>query len=148
MIVRLAIALFVLSAIFWLLERWRPALRTTARRGVDTRVDLAYWFFTPVVTRAVTRVAVGLAFVLMAWTQGVTLDDLRRLATSRRTGGSATSSPARSSIAGITRRKPRDSTRISPGCFPSLIGHSGRCTCRPVDNPSALALRMTTCRTG
>jgi sterol desaturase/sphingolipid hydroxylase (fatty acid hydroxylase superfamily) len=84
MILRLTVALFILSAVFWLLERVRPGVRS-ARRPVDTRVDVAYWFFTPLITRAVTRVAVGMVVVAMAWTQGVTLEDLQRLATSRQT---------------------------------------------------------------
>lgn len=89
MIGRLVAALFVLSAMFWLLERWRPGLRAQRRRAIDTRVDVAYWFFTPIITRAVTRIAVGLAFVIIAWTQGVTLEDLRQVATSRQTWASS-----------------------------------------------------------
>ena len=84
-ILSLAIGLGVVSAIFWLLERWRPAIASPPRRPADTRADLAYWFFTPLVTRAITRVAIGVAFVGIAWWQGVTLDDLRAAATSRLT---------------------------------------------------------------
>ena len=87
MILRLTVGLIVLSVLFWVLERWRPAVRVT-RRAIDTRVDVGYWFFTPLITRAVTRVAVGLTFVLVAWSQGVTLADLQRLATSRQTWAS------------------------------------------------------------
>lgn len=46
---------------------------------------MAYWFFTPLVTRVVTRVSLGLVFVLIAVSQGVTFDELRRVATTRRT---------------------------------------------------------------
>ena len=49
-----AVGLIVLSGVFWLIERLRPALPQQRRRPVDRRVDLAYWFFTPLVTRAVT----------------------------------------------------------------------------------------------
>ena len=70
---------------FWLIERRRPALPHQRRRAVDTRVDLAYWFFTPLVTRAVTRLALAAAFALIAWSQGISLDALRRLATTRQT---------------------------------------------------------------
>jgi sterol desaturase/sphingolipid hydroxylase (fatty acid hydroxylase superfamily) len=88
-LVSLAIGLIVLSAVFWAIERWRPALPAPRRRRIDTRVDLTYWFFTPLVTRAATRLAVGLVFVLLAWAQGVTLADLRAAVTSRQTWASS-----------------------------------------------------------
>ena len=88
MIVSLTVGLLVLSIVFWTLERWRPAAAVTKRRAVDTRVDLAYWFFTPIVTRATTRIALALAFVIIAWSQGITFEDLRRVATSRQTWAS------------------------------------------------------------
>src|SRR5262245_6036914 len=81
----LIIGLAVISFIFWILERVWPANRPRRRRGVDTRVDLAYWFFTPLVTKAVTRISLGLVLAGVAWSQGVTFDELRRLATSRQT---------------------------------------------------------------
>jgi sterol desaturase/sphingolipid hydroxylase (fatty acid hydroxylase superfamily) len=80
-----AVGLIVLSGVFWLIERVRPALPQQRRRPVDRRVDLAYWFFTPLVTRAVTRISLGIVFVIIAWWQGLTLDELRRLATTRQT---------------------------------------------------------------
>ena len=80
-----AVGLIVLSGVFWLIERVRPALPQQRRRPVDRRVDLAYWFFTPLVTRAVTRLSLGIVFVIIAWSQGITLDELRRLATTRQT---------------------------------------------------------------
>jgi sterol desaturase/sphingolipid hydroxylase (fatty acid hydroxylase superfamily) len=83
MIVSLTVGLLVLSIVFWTLERWSPGAAVTKRRAVDTRVDLAYWFFTPIVTRATTRIALALAFVIVAWSHGVTFEDLRRVATSR-----------------------------------------------------------------
>ena len=81
----LTIALLIVSAVFWLIERWRPALRHSQRRSADTRVDVAYWFFTPLVTKAVTRIALGAVFVLLAWSQGMTFADFRETVTSRRT---------------------------------------------------------------
>ena len=87
-LISLAVGLIILSALFWLIERWRPALPSQRRQAVDTRVDLTYWFFTPLVTRTATRVALGLVFGLFAWGQGMTLDDLRAAFASRRTWAS------------------------------------------------------------
>jgi sterol desaturase/sphingolipid hydroxylase (fatty acid hydroxylase superfamily) len=84
-ILALAIGLLVVSAIFWALERWRPSLPEQRRRRQDTRVDLAYWFFTPLVTRAATRLSLGIVFALIAFSQGLTLAELQRLVTTRRT---------------------------------------------------------------
>jgi sterol desaturase/sphingolipid hydroxylase (fatty acid hydroxylase superfamily) len=85
----LTIALLIVSAIFWLVERLRPARPEQRRRPIDTRVDVAYWFFTPLVTRAASRVALGIVFVLIAWSQGLSFDDLRALATTRQTWASS-----------------------------------------------------------
>ncbi len=84
-LVSLVVGLCILSAVFWAIERWRPALASQRRRGVDTRVDLAYWFFTPLVTRATTRLAIGAVFVLIAVGQGITIEDLRATLTTRQT---------------------------------------------------------------
>jgi sterol desaturase/sphingolipid hydroxylase (fatty acid hydroxylase superfamily) len=81
----LTIGLIVLSAGFWALERWQPSIRGQRRTAKQTRTDLPYWFFTPLVTRAATRVTLGLVFLLIAWAHGITLDDLRRLAITRQT---------------------------------------------------------------
>ncbi len=81
----LVVALVLVSAGFWVLERWRPALPRQRRRARDTRTDLIYWFFTPLVTRGVTRVALAAIFVLIALTQGITFEDLRRAASTRQT---------------------------------------------------------------
>ena len=62
----------ILSAGFGLIEGGWPAVRRTwrARRGRAT--DLVYWFFTPLVTKALTRVAIVLTlvpiFALLGWT--------------------------------------------------------------------------------
>ena len=77
--------LVVLSAGFWLLERARPSLAAQRRTARQTRTDLAYWFFTPLVTRFVTRISLAVVFVLIAVSQGQALDDLRELARGRRT---------------------------------------------------------------
>jgi sterol desaturase/sphingolipid hydroxylase (fatty acid hydroxylase superfamily) len=83
--IALVVGLLILSAVFWLLEWWRPSLPGQQRRGRDTRVDVAYWFFTPLVTRAVTRLSLGLVFAIIAFSQGLSFEDLRHAATTRRT---------------------------------------------------------------
>lgn len=85
----LAIGLVVLSALFWLIERRRDRSSASPRTAADTRLDLVYWFFTPLVTRAVTRVALGIAFGAIAFSQGLTLDQLQRLAATRQTWATA-----------------------------------------------------------
>ena len=84
----LATGLIILSAVFWLLERWRPSIAGQRRARTQTITDLAYWFFTPLVTRFVTRAAVGLAFVCIALWQGVSFDTFREAVATRRTWAS------------------------------------------------------------
>jgi sterol desaturase/sphingolipid hydroxylase (fatty acid hydroxylase superfamily) len=84
----LALGLLTLSAGFWLIERRQARRSAVGRTSADTRVDVAYWFFTPIVTRAITRVAVGVAVMLLALAQGLSLDDLRAAAATRRTWAS------------------------------------------------------------
>lgn len=88
-LVSLAVSLLVLSAVFWLLERWRPSIATQRRDGIQTRTDLAYWFFTPLVTRFVTRVSLAVVFAIVALSQGLTFEQLRAVATTRQTWASS-----------------------------------------------------------
>src|SRR4051812_5476200 len=81
----LTAGLLVVSAIFWILERRHPSLPDQRRTRGETRLDLTYWFFTPLVTRAATRIALGIVFIALAASQGITLDQLRRAAASRQT---------------------------------------------------------------
>jgi sterol desaturase/sphingolipid hydroxylase (fatty acid hydroxylase superfamily) len=81
----LVVGLIVLSAAFWIVERWRPSIAGQKRPRVDTLTDVAYWFFTPFVTRTITRISIALVFVLIAVSQGVTFEELRRAAQTRRT---------------------------------------------------------------
>jgi sterol desaturase/sphingolipid hydroxylase (fatty acid hydroxylase superfamily) len=85
----LVLGLLALSAGFWLLERWGPSIPGQRRTAIQTRTDIAYWFFTPLVTRFVTRISLGLVFVLIAISQGVTFEDLRAAAATRRTWASS-----------------------------------------------------------
>ncbi len=88
-LVSLVAGLLILSGAFWLLERWRPSIAGQRRDRAQTLTDLAYWFFTPLVTRFVTRVSVGLVFVLLALGQGVSFDDFRQTVTTRHTWASS-----------------------------------------------------------
>jgi thiol:disulfide interchange protein len=69
-----AIGFLVLAAVLWPLERLHPAVpgQPLWRRGLTT--DLAYWFFTPLLTRSITRAGVEMAVVLLALLAGVPLD--------------------------------------------------------------------------
>lgn len=84
-LISLVAGLLVASAIFWTLERRHPSFPDQHRARGETRLDLIYWFFTPLVTRAATRIALGLVFLALAASQGITLDELRRVAATRQT---------------------------------------------------------------
>ena len=66
----LLVALLVLAAVFWPLERLGGGPRPPRgrRRGLGT--DILYWFFTPLVTRAVSRLALLAAVVVLAVAAG------------------------------------------------------------------------------
>jgi len=84
----LTIGLVLVSGIFWLIER--VASRTPSqRRAFETRTDLIYWFFTPLVSKAVTRIALGIVFFAIARARGVSFVDFRSLLTTRQTWASA-----------------------------------------------------------
>lgn len=68
------IALVVLAAVLWPLERKWPAVPGQGWRRPGLRTDLAYWFFTPLVTRGLTRAAVVVAVVLAAAAAGMPLE--------------------------------------------------------------------------
>ncbi len=68
---RVALGFAVLAVVLGLVERRWPAVpgQRLLRRGFAT--DVAYWFFTPLVTRAVTRLALGAALVVGALLAGL-----------------------------------------------------------------------------
>lgn len=84
-LVGLIAALVVLSGIFWVVERLAPGIRGQRRRPPDTRLDVAYWFFTPIVTRWVTKGAVILVFVAVAFGEGIPLREFAAHAAARDT---------------------------------------------------------------
>ena len=63
----------VFTLVFWPLERLRPAVPEQPRWRRDSLTDLGYWFFTPLVTRVVTRAALIVAVVALAAASGVPL---------------------------------------------------------------------------
>ena len=84
---RLVVAALILTAVFGLLERrYRgrvpvapeaaddPAARRRFGLRRDTRTDLIYWLFTPLVTRTISLVGLFLAIILLAAVKGVELD--------------------------------------------------------------------------
>lgn len=79
----IAIGFVVLSAVFFVLQKIWPSVpgQKTFRRGFVT--DLFYWAFTPLVTRAITPIAVGVALIPIAVANGVELKDLKTLAEGR-----------------------------------------------------------------
>ena len=64
----------VLAAVFWPLERLCPALARQPLWHRGSLTDLTYWFFTPLVTRAITRGAVIASVIALASAAGVPLD--------------------------------------------------------------------------
>jgi sterol desaturase/sphingolipid hydroxylase (fatty acid hydroxylase superfamily) len=87
----LLVALVALAVLFGILERAWPSVRGQRWWRPDTRTDLAYWFFTPLVTRAISRAAVIVAVVALAAAAGVPLDraSVQAFAQRTRTGAAA-----------------------------------------------------------
>lgn len=71
---QLVVGLIVLAVIFWVVERLWPGLQglRKSRRGLAT--DLTYWFFTPVVTKAIRQVAVIAALAPLLLVTGRPID--------------------------------------------------------------------------
>lgn len=70
----LLVAAVVLGVVFSVLERRWPGVPGQARWREGASTDVAYWFFTPLVTRAITRIALIAALVAVALVAGVPLD--------------------------------------------------------------------------
>lgn len=69
-----AIGLVALGAVFAVLERVWPANAARPAGAAGTRTDLIYWFFTPLVTKWLTRVALVLGLVATALALGLPID--------------------------------------------------------------------------
>lgn len=72
-LIGLIVAFGALSLLFWTLQRFWPSIRNqrTFRRGFLT--DCIYWIWTPVVTRAITPLAIALALLPFAALYGMNL---------------------------------------------------------------------------
>ncbi len=68
-LVRLLIGLLLAGGLMFAIERRWPALSKRKREG--TLTDLVYWFFTPLVTRSITKVGLLLAVACLALAKGV-----------------------------------------------------------------------------
>ncbi len=75
-LIGLFIAFVVLSLLFWALQRLWPSIhgQKTIRTGFWT--DCLYWLWTPVVTRTITPVVLGLALLPLAAACGWDLKSL------------------------------------------------------------------------
>ncbi len=70
----MVVGLLVLALVFGILERRFPAIEGQPRWRRGLRVDLAWWFVTPLVTKWLTRIAIVLALVLVAALAGVPIE--------------------------------------------------------------------------
>jgi sterol desaturase/sphingolipid hydroxylase (fatty acid hydroxylase superfamily) len=66
--------LVILAVVFGVLERRVPAVGGQSRWRPGWRVDVVWWFVTPLVTKTIARVAIVLALVLAALLSGVVID--------------------------------------------------------------------------
>src|SRR4051795_9150672 len=70
----LTIGFLILAAIFFVIERFSPSTRGQRHLRRGWRVDLLYWFFTPLVTRWLTRIFIGIAVAVTIVALGRSLD--------------------------------------------------------------------------
>ena len=68
------IAFFVLGGLFWAIEGRFAARPDQPRWRKDSRTDLFYWFFTPFVTRTISKGAAIIAVVMLAVITGTELE--------------------------------------------------------------------------
>lgn len=77
-LIGLLVGLAVLGGLFAGLERvFRAVPGPGWWQRADVRTDVAYWFFTPLVSRAATRVAVGATLLALVWASGGSVDTVR-----------------------------------------------------------------------
>ena len=59
-ITRIFIALIILSALFWLVEYFFSANPAQKKSWKDLKTDMIYWFITPLISKNITRISIGL----------------------------------------------------------------------------------------
>ncbi|MCI0443385.1 sterol desaturase family protein [bacterium] len=57
-LLKIAVALLILGAVFWLIESFFPSRLSQRKWRKGITIDLSYWFFTPLVTKTISRVAI------------------------------------------------------------------------------------------
>ncbi|MBI1239630.1 MAG: sterol desaturase family protein [Alphaproteobacteria bacterium] len=72
----LIVGFVLLGVLFWFLQGLTPSIRGQKILRAGFVTDCFYWLFTPIVTRAVTPVAVAITLVPVAIAYGVTLPEL------------------------------------------------------------------------
>lgn len=73
-LIQLIAGFLVLTLIFWFIEFFWPSLPGRRRLRHGFRTDVLYWMFTPLVTKAVTRIAVLIVLVPLFLLLGRSLD--------------------------------------------------------------------------
>src|SRR5438477_9015906 len=61
----LFLGLLVLSVFFWLIESLFAANPEQPKWRPDIKTDLVYWFITPLVTKSLSQVGIGLILILI-----------------------------------------------------------------------------------
>ena len=69
-LINIAASLLILGLVFYAVEKWSPSIPGQAIRRKGFGVDVMYWFFTPFITKGLTRIAMLAAVVLVAWLMG------------------------------------------------------------------------------
>ena len=77
--IHLLIAFAVLAVIIGAIERLWPAVPRTSRSLVRAQfgLDLCYWFFNPIVTKAITGFCAAMVVFFLVGLSGIGLDQLR-----------------------------------------------------------------------
>lgn len=71
---KITAGILVLGLAFFLVEKLFPAVRNKPLWRKDSGTDLIYWFFTPIVTKTITRAVTFVALVVAALLLGRSLD--------------------------------------------------------------------------
>lgn len=61
--IRIMIGIIVLTTVFWLIERIFSANPGQVKSWKDLKTDLIYWMVTPLISKNITRIAIGLMLI-------------------------------------------------------------------------------------